>query len=64
MNDGRPLSEHAYEYRVRTDDRPKRWWEHSDQEGLWDADLSLVEEELEIHQTLGSTNPRIERRNV
>lgn len=52
------------EYRVRTDDRPPEWWEHPDQEGLWDADLSLVEEEFEVHRGIGATNPRIEWREV
>ena len=52
------------EYRVITGDRPAEWWDHPDQEGLWDGDLSLVEEELEAHQGLGATNPRIEVRDV
>lgn len=48
-------------FRCRTDDRPESWWEHPDQDGLWDEDYSLVAEELEVHQAIGSTNPRIER---
>lgn len=60
-----PLSTHlTREWRVRTDDRPESWWEHPDQEGLWDTDLSLVEEEFEVHQAIGSTNPRIEWRDA
>ena len=50
------------QYRVRTDDRPASWWDDPEQDGLWDDDRSLVEEELEVHQAIGSTNPRIESR--
>jgi hypothetical protein len=49
---------------VEFDEKPRSFWDDPDNDGLWDADRSLVEEEAAIHRDLGATNVRIVERVV
>jgi hypothetical protein len=59
-----PLSKGTLQYRVHFDEKPQAFWDDPDNDGLWDADRSLVEEEADIHRELGATNVRIVKRIV
>lgn len=52
------------QYRATNDNRPPAWWDHPDQEGLWDNDPALVEEEANVQRALGFSNVRIEVREL
>lgn len=59
-----PLRAGTCQYRATNGDRPESWWDDPAQDGLWDADLSLVTEEAEVQDDLGMAYVRIERRIV
>lgn len=52
------------EYHVQFDDKPQSYWDALEADGFWEQDLSLVEDEAEIHRALGATNVRIVSREV
>jgi hypothetical protein len=50
------------EYRVEFDEMPQSFWDDPANDGLWDEDRSLIEDEALIHRDLGKTNVRIVQR--
>lgn len=57
-----PLSRGVLQYRVKFDEKPQSYWDAPENDGLWDEDRSLVEDEAEIHRDLGATNVRVVHR--
>lgn len=57
-----PLRRGTLQYRVKFDEKPQAYWDAPENDGLWDEDQSLVEDEAEIHRDLGATNVRVVHR--